>query len=460
MTAVTSPACAAPGDLDPFFGQGGKVVTSFGGTRNEALALAIQRDGKVVAAGVTSGQFNSRAFAVARYTPGGGPDPSFGTAGMVITSFGALGSGQAQALAIQSDGKIVAAGWTGFGLLGPPAFHVARYTPEGALDRHFGVAGQVTTAFGHGVAAATTVAIQKDGRILVAGFAGHPGVEHFALARYRTNGRLDTSFGVGGLVTTALGDQDRVFALAIQTDSKIVVAGVSTVNHHAAFALARYRKTGRMDATFGGADSGTVRTAFIPFDAAATAVAIRPDGRIVVGGTASQFFADTARAVLARYTPEGAPDTSFGAAGTVFGAFGSASEISALAIEPDGRIVVAGNMLQQQLGSFAVARFHERGSLDPDFGGDGWVVTEFGWESFAFAVALYPDGKIVAAGTVRDVNGNSRFAVARYLVRELPPPMGLATPHRRRIRARRACRTVEAGNGAGAARSGNNHVPE
>src|SRR6516165_431864 len=187
---------AHPGDLDPSFGTGGKVTTAVG----YASAVALQGDGKIVAVGHTD-TGTQGAFALARYNSDGSPDATFGTGGTVTTAFPSFfGSyDAAYAVALQGDGKIVAAGDTDTGTRG--AFALARYNPDGSLDATFGTGGTVRTAFGTSYDAANAVALQGDGKIVAAGDtdAGTHGA--FALARYNPNGSLDATFGTGGTVT-------------------------------------------------------------------------------------------------------------------------------------------------------------------------------------------------------------------------------------------------------------------
>src|SRR5207245_943210 len=181
---------AGPGDLDATFGTGGRVLTDFGGGAG-ARALALQADGKIGATGFTSSDFGTRRrFALARYNPDGSLDRQ------VVTSF--ADRDEASALALQSDGKIVVAGFSGAG--GRQDFALARYNPDGSLDPSFGSGGRVLTDFG-GYDEASALALQSDGKIVVAGFSDVVGFG-FALARYNPDGSLDPSFGSGGRVLT------------------------------------------------------------------------------------------------------------------------------------------------------------------------------------------------------------------------------------------------------------------
>ncbi|MCI0529632.1 MAG: hypothetical protein L0Y56_19490, partial [Nitrospira sp.] len=197
---------AAPGDLDPTFGTGGKAITDFGGS-DQASAIALQANGKIVVAG-SSEIDGFLDFALARYNTDGSLDTSFGTAGKVTTDFGGSNGG-AFAVALQQDGRIVAAGRTFifFGLTSD--FALARYNTDGSLDTSFGTAGKVTTDFGGNNDGVFAVALQADGKIVAVG-SSQIGIMNsdFALARYNPDGSLDSSFGSGGMVTTDFGGDE------------------------------------------------------------------------------------------------------------------------------------------------------------------------------------------------------------------------------------------------------------
>jgi uncharacterized delta-60 repeat protein len=384
-------ALAAPGDLDPSFGSGGTVITSFGGA-DVASAVAIQPDGKLVVAGRTNIAGNT-VFALARYDPTGGLDPTFGTGGLVTTDFGS--TDQAFAVVLQADGKIVTAGRRGSDVI------VARHNADGSLDTVFGSNGRVITNFG-ATEQALALVLQPDGKIVVAGRTNKPapnGNFDFALARYESGGAVDNTFGTLGLVTTDFGGSvDRAFAMALQPDGKLVVAGDSDAN----FALARYNSNGSLDPSFGA--GGKVITTFGGIDQA-SAVTLQPDGKIVVAGqTDTGVSIDFA---LARYMPDGSLDGAFGSGGRVTTNFtGTSDDLgSAVALQSDGKIVVGG----ASNGNFALARYTPGGILDTAFGTAGTVTTNLGGEDALHALALQPDGAIVAVGESAD-----RFALARY----------------------------------------------
>jgi uncharacterized delta-60 repeat protein len=403
--ALARPAFAAAGDLDSTFGTGGKVTTEFTSKNDVAFDVAVQSsDGKIVAAGRAGGSGNR--FALARYNTDGTLDTTFSGDGKVTTDF-TSGSDAAIGVAIQpSDGKIVAAGYAASG---GSRFALARYNTDGTLDTTFSGDGEVTTDFTSGDDFAWTMAIQADGKIVAAGGAGGKG-ERFALARYNTDGTLDTTFSGDGKVTTDFtSGYEYIDAIAIQpSDGKIVAVGSANYyGSHPKFALARYNTDGTLDTTFSG--DGKVTTAFGSAQSWGFATAIQStDGKIVAGGQAGSRFA------LARYNTNGALDTSFGGDGMVTTNFTpGVDDLDDIAIQGDGRIVAAGSANYFGPDSkFALARYNSNGTLDTSFGGDGKVTTNFtSGNDRATGVLLQPaDGNIVVAG-----GAGGAFGLVRYL---------------------------------------------
>jgi len=426
---------AQSGDLDTSFSFDGKVTTGFGiGSDDEAEAIAIQSDGKIVVGGDSDAD-GSDDFALARYNTDGSLDNSFGPGGVVLTDFGVSSDG-ARALAIQTDGKIVAAGDSDAD--GSNDYALARYNTDGSLDISFGSGGVVLTDFSGGANdIAFAMAIQSDGKIVAAGRSNADGSNDFALARYNTDGSLDMSFGTGGLVLTDFsggGSNDDARALAIQTDGKIVAAGRSNADGSNDFALARYDTDGSLDIGFG--SGGIVVTDFSGGGSndQARSMAIQTDGKIVVGGF-SNADGDFDFA-LSRYNSDGSLDIGFGSGGVVltdFSGGGSDDSLSGLVIQLDAKIVAAGTSDADGSDDFALARYNTDGSLDNGFGSSGLVLTDFsGSGSFDSpgALATQSDGKIVVAGE-SDASGNGDFALARYLdsaPTPTPTPTPTATP--------------------------------
>jgi uncharacterized delta-60 repeat protein len=408
VLVVPSLASAAAGDLDPGFGSGGKTTTDFGGS-DGANSVALQPDGKIVVAG---SRFTGTAdFAVARYGADGALDEGFGFGGRTLTDFDADDDG-GQAVAVQPDGKIVVAGGSGTGAT--LDFALARYNGDGTLDSGFGVSGKVLTDFG-AAEASNSIAIQADGKIVAAGQRDGSSIGRdfdFVLARYTADGSLDPTFGVGGRVVADLGANDGILAIRLQADGKIVAVGGSGADNAFDFVVARYTAGGALDTSFG--SGGATRTDFGGRDVARS-VALQPDGKIVAAGDTRNPATGDFNFALARYNADGTLDTTFGSAGRVVTDFDADSrEAFSVALQEDGRIVLAGWTATSGDGDFALVRYETSGTIDSAFGSSGKVVTDFGGRDAARAVVVQPDGKIVAAGYAH-ANTTFDFAVARYL---------------------------------------------
>lgn len=401
-------ACGTPGALDPSFGTGGKVVTSFGTLRDQANALALQPDGKILTAGVTFHAAGGYDFALARHNIDGSLDSTFGTGGKVITDLPDLSV--AYGVAIQPDGRIVAVGRNGGGGFGgsgqPEDFVAVRYNANGSLDGSFGTGGVVVTDFGpsNTLERAYAVIIQPDGKIVAGGTALGPTNRDFALVRYNTDGSLDTGFGTGGKTTTAIGGDDTIYALALQSDGKIVAVGEGFIG----FAAARYNPDGSIDTGFGNAGEVTGATTV------AKGVAIQADGKIITagkgqaGGVATNFS-------LVRLNANGSFDNSLGNSGVIQTDLGPNSEANSMALLPDGRIVAAGMISATGGTDLAVLRYNPNGALDPSFGTGGQVITPLSaGEDLAAAMAIQPDGRIVAAGYQNVGTDNVDMSLVRY----------------------------------------------
>jgi uncharacterized delta-60 repeat protein len=401
-----------PGDLDATFGQAGKVLTDLTvlGGANPA-GVVVQPDGKILIAGTVSQDLAVGDFAIARYLTDGTPDPLFGANGKVTTDFGEYDAASSEVL--QPDGKVVAGGVAYVN--GDTRFALARYNDDGTLDATFGVGGKVMADVGcHG--AIFGLALQTDGKLVAGGSCLPQG--DFLLARYNANGSLDSTFGSGGTVITDIdGDFDTVAGVAVQVDGSIVAAGRALVNEgqDSVFALVRYSPGGSLDSSFG--TGGKVTTDFGPgYEDGAEALVIQPDGRIVAVGHA--VVADSPSGAddfaLCRYNVDGSLDVGFGTGGKVTTGFGSYDYAFAVALQPDGKILAAGRA--EILGDrrFALARYDPSGALDDTFGTGGTVTTSFGGFGQARGLALQSDGKIVAAGLTAATSEAYVFALARY----------------------------------------------
>jgi uncharacterized delta-60 repeat protein len=362
--------------------------------------VLVQPNGRIVLIGVSDG--TPIAFALARYSAAGTLDEGFGVGGKVVSPInnpGTLGSADAiaNAAALQGDGRIVVAGTSVGG--GGDDFVLARYNTDGTPDASFGSAGAVVTSLSAGHDRAFAMAVQADQKIVVAGESGGT----FALARYNGNGTLDTSFSSDGIALTDAGSGlDQILSLAIQSDGKVVVAGSSG----SALALARYQSNGLPDPAFGS-------NGIVLFDRTAAAdearTLILQGDSIVVGvsndGTRNDF-------VLLRYTSTGILDASFGLSGVVVTDISGDDQINGLALHPSGKITAVGFTRTGGDSDFAVVGYTANGTLDFSFGAQGIVVTPIseGGDDEAQGVAIQGDGKIVVAGSA-----DFEFVVVRYL---------------------------------------------
>jgi uncharacterized delta-60 repeat protein len=410
-----TPALVQPsGSLDTTFGTGGKVMTDFGGEGDDrAASIAIQSDKKIVIGGVAYNGSNSD-FALARYNIDGSLDPTFDTDGLVITDFLGRGDG-ASSIAIQSDGKIITAGSADNG--SNSDFALTRHNVDGSLDTTFDTDGKVVTDFIGRYDTASSIAIQSDGKIIVAG--GSVDNSHldsdFMVMRYNSDGSLDTTFGTDGKVLTdfesvgSFGSNDYVNGIAIQSDKKIVLVGGAGIGSTSGtFALARYNPDGSLDTTFN--TDGKVRTNIGKSVEEGESIAIQSDGKILVAGWGQDGSGQDL--MLVRYRTDGSLDPTFDTDGKIITDSGEGSDYGySVAIQPNGKIVVAGYTYDKS--SFLLVRYNLDGSLDTDFDIDGKVITSIGSIGNGYSVAIQPDGKIVVAGKAHN-GSNYDFAIVRY----------------------------------------------
>ncbi|OFY85771.1 MAG: hypothetical protein A3F72_21590 [Bacteroidetes bacterium RIFCSPLOWO2_12_FULL_35_15] len=402
--------------LDPSFDTDGMVTTDLGGDVDLIYSVAIQSDSKIVAIGTAKiGGVNR--FGLVRYNIDGSLDASFGTGGIVTTSIGAQDG--ATAVAIQSDGKIVAGGYTFGATLD---FAVVRYNTDGSLDLTFDGDGKAIAGVGTGNDLARTMLIQPDGKIVLAGKSIVGSVGNFGLARFNSDGSLDNTFDSDGVLTTALGtnsaDAADALSVKIQSNGKIVVTGDFTPNNGPdGLPLVRYNTDGSLDNTFG--TGGKIITYIGRSFNNGKAMAIQPDGQIVVASESDTINSPTQDDfVVLRYNTDGTPDNTFGANGiTISDLYGGDDRPAAMLLQPDGKIIVAGFtwLPSEFYPDFTVARYLSNGTLDNTFGTGGSVWTDMGTgTNTSSAVALAPDGKIVVGGAVNAGLATSDFAIARY----------------------------------------------
>lgn len=325
------------GGLDPSFGNGGKVATAFNnaGRSDEALAVAVQPDGKILVAGTSDQGATGYDFALARYNADGTLDTTFGTGGRVTTSFG-NGADKAYALLLQPDGKIVLAGDSNQGASGND-FALARYNANGTLDAGFGNGGKVLTAIGSGAASETVYALALQTvagaqRIVAVGGEGD-----FIAAGYKADGTLDASFGTGGIVKALFGSvTGAARGVVVTADNKLVLAG----HHDHDFAAVRLSANGALDASFGTGGRGTLPVSTTNWDEA-TALVQQADGKLLLGGWVYTGNSSSADTVLMRLNADGSADAGFGPGGVRITAVAAGTRTDAgraLVLQPDDRV--------------------------------------------------------------------------------------------------------------------------
>ncbi len=386
----TSVTPGSSGSLDKSFGDEGIVTTDFTTKKDDAaFGVALQADGKIVAAGSTSApdpKYTVGTFALVRYLPDGEPDPDFGLVGRVFTAQGS--TAQARDVVVTGDGTIVTGGWFQGGSLSID-YLLSRHLPDGKLDETFGDTGHATA--GLGSASGNALALQSDGKVL---FAGYNGLLEYkpVIARYSAAGQLDTSFDADGQAQLDWGtDSDEAYGIAVH-DGKILVAGSADTD---GFALTRLNADGSLDTSFG--TGGTVKVAAGESEAADLAVAA--DGSIVVAG---------GQHVL-RFTSAGALDPAFGGDGIVELADHT---LSAVAVQPDGKILVTGSTSEK----VSLSRLKADGTLDTSFATQGTAIVAVpGATAHAYDLVRQPDGRIVVAGRAFQSQGaHADFMLMRF----------------------------------------------
>lgn len=404
---VSATIYAQPGKLDSSFSNDGKVITDFEGlTHIEGITL--QKNGKIIVAGGGSlGEY----FSLARYNKNGSIDKSFGNNGKVISQ-------QEEhpvftGVALQSDEKIIAVGTANLrGYYKQVVIY--RFTAKGILDSSFGDNGFAFLTPRDIDSRSPAVAIQTDDKIVITGAvnANDANQESFA-ARLTAHGKRDSVFFKNGIHLISLGKISFFYAVAIQANGKIVVAGSGGETNKSTIALVRFETNGELDKNFGnGGKLLAPGNVFVQ----GTDVKIYPNGKIIVSG--SIIANDKQNMILLRVKTDGTIDSLFGINGRAIINFENSSYASSLALQADGKIIVAGSADTNKSGSkkaFALARLKPNGKLDNSFGNNGRVITDFLPDNgFAAAVIIQPDGNIIAAGETTNENFFN-LAMARYI---------------------------------------------
>jgi uncharacterized delta-60 repeat protein len=406
VVALIRPVARAdPGQLDTFFSHDG-IQTAFPNGA-VAYAVAIDHHDRIVVAGSTLDPHPD--IALARFTPGGRLDPTFGSGGKVVADLGA--NDYAFDVAIQDDGGIVVVGERE-----APAsdrFVVQRYRPNGTLDPGFANAGTALTGFGRRFQSANAVAITPGGRIVVAGSTSNGITSRSVVARYLGDGRLDRSFGGDGRVTTDVSPSAEQFTdLVIQPDGRIVAAGWAEVSLVPVFTAVRYTSDGRLDRSFDG--DGISRVDVSTGADRANAIAETNDGRLVLAGAASA--GGRAEWGVIRLGPRGHLDPTFADRGRLVTDFGPAfDEANAVAVQDNGKMLLAGRIREGTKDDIGVLRLKPGGGHDRTFAAGGRALTDVaGGSDAARDLTIASNGKIVVVGEAT-IDRVRRSVVVRYL---------------------------------------------
>ncbi|HEY9692375.1 MAG TPA: DUF4347 domain-containing protein [Oculatellaceae cyanobacterium] len=400
------------GNLDTSFDSDGITNNDLGNNSyDRATSLALQSDGNIVVVGSIYQNLNED-IAIVRYLGGvssgsGQLDASFGGGdGKVTTDFGFYE--RVEKLAVQSDGKLVVLASTSSGN------NLIRYNLDGTIDTSFGGNGSIAYIGSNSIASG--VAVQSDGKILFLGSNNTGGNQDIVLERYNSNGSIDTTFGNNGKLLSDLGGSEYAKSLIVQTDGKILVAGESSGQ----VIIARYLSSGAIDASFG-FGTGKVTTT-LPSADTTNYIALQADGKIVA--VSRNFNNDI---VVSRINQDGSIDNNFGFNGQVTTNLGGNESPKTLAVQSDGKILVAG-WTDNGGTQIALVRYNTNGSLDISFGGGDGIVTTTPINGYTYSpystyntnfnalnLAIQSDGKILVSGTIYNVsNANSDMVVMRY----------------------------------------------
>ena len=385
-------------------------ILSLGQRNNDAAyAITALNTGNILVAGYSQTAASSD-FILLRYTNNGQLDPQFSGDGKTTTSFSELDD-ISRALAVQTNGKIIVVGSTDNGH--DSDFALARYHSNGRLDTSFGNGGKITSSLGTGDDDAYAVSVVAGGKIIVAGTSDNGNNSDFALIRYNTDGSLDTSFSNDGKITTDFGaSEDNANAMRVQTDGKILVSGTSHGLGGIRFALARYNSDGSLDTSFN--DTGKLTTSLAPFDDRAYALSLQEDGKILVAG--ESWNGSNNNFAVVRYLSNGQLDDSFANHGKLITALNpSYDSARAMQLQSDGKIVVAGFSTAANHSQILLIRYNSDGSLDTSFGNNGKTSAEWNdFDTYGYALSLQTDGKILVAGTSNTDNQEQIISVARF----------------------------------------------
>lgn len=413
-----------PGTLDTTWAASsplgaGKAANPVGIGSSIITAVALQPDGNLLAVGrCQSGPAPARTnICAARYLPSGLLDTSWNSTGTVITPIGGTTDSIANAVTLQPDGKALLAGMCHNGTnLG---FCAVRYNPDGTLDTTWNGTGIVSTSIGSASSIASSVILQSDGKVLLAGSCTFSvNLTSLCVARYLPGGTLDTSWNVTGTVVTPVGGTNDIGrAMALQPDGKILLGGTCSNGSFREFCTVRYDTSGALDLTWNGTGKAMLPVV-VGIDNYVSSVALQPDGKILLGGLCASNPNTNADFCSARFKSDGTLDFTWNGTGKVVTSIGINSDAAnTIALQPDGKILMGGYCAAVGGGSnFCAVRYLINGALDTTWNGTGIVITPMGLtirSDLAYAMALEPDGKVLLAGGCFN-GGITNFCVARY----------------------------------------------
>ena len=413
----------APGDLDPTFGTGGKVITDFTDDAFYARQVEVQPDGKIVALGwLYNINGNLLGTYLIRYNPNGAIDNSFGTNGVVRVS--CQTECFEDGFVILPDGKILIAGDARVSNVFN--FAVFRLNPNGTRDATWGANGAVTIPIVSGSSYGYEIVVQPDGKIVIFGEAqrGNSANYDIGIARLNANGTIDISFGTNGISVVQIPNAagfNGIPEVRLQTDGKFLFLYESfgaAIN-----GVVRVNPTGTLDTTF--ASGGLLAVPTYTFQT--RALALQPDGKFVLVTRTPNATGGTQESVVSRYNPNGTLDDSFGTNGRVAFPPQSATDIlsfRAVIIQPNGKIIIGGAKRTGDAFAYMLLRLNPNGTTDTSFGTNGFVLTTMSQYSQAIvSMALQPDGKLVVFGWVLDANNIADIGLARYLLDAARPTL-------------------------------------
>lgn len=410
--------------LDTTFNSIGFAILDTGNS-NTCSSSVLQPDGKLLLCGWTLESGKEADVLIIRLMPDGSMDNSFGTEGFVRVDH-AKHTEKANAIALQADGRIVITGSeSNKNYPHDYDFATLRLNPDGSVDKSFGYEGWVITDLGTDDEFASVIAIQPNGKILSAGRIDVGGHSDFAMVRYLPDGSLDSLFGNAGIVqTTFLNDWrtwDEAHAIALFPDGKILLGGYADARQ--LFGLAKYNPDGTIDSTFGEyglvtMDWGNLKSGVI------TTIQITDDGGFLAGGQVSNMeFPGKGNIAIVRYQSNGDLDPEFGLNGIAKISIGELSTIGDMKLMSDGSIIIAGtsNIRWETYFDWLLVRLSANGKLDTSFDSDGYVTLIMGIGiNSVNQVLVQPDDKIILTGNTKGgyKGSPSNFAAVRFLTEE------------------------------------------